>query len=71
MKAILEFNLPDEKDEFDSATRGSRYLACLEMVRNLLREYRKYKSLKPDAQEIVDEIEKEFFHLTEDVWYEL
>ncbi len=29
MKAILEFNLPEEQEEFDNANRGGEYRAVL------------------------------------------
>lgn len=66
MKAILEFNLPEEREEFENAQNGGRYFSCLDQIRQLLREQRKYKDQtgrKP--QEVIEEIEKEFFDITE------
>ncbi len=41
MKATLEFNLPEEKEDFDFATNGfNYYMALVEMDEWLRREYK-------------------------------
>jgi hypothetical protein len=42
MKAILEFNLPDDNNDFLLAQRGCDYFSDLMEISNLLRANRKY-----------------------------
>lgn len=42
MKAILEFDLPDDADDFKDATRGRKYAACLVELWNEFRANYKY-----------------------------
>ena len=62
MKAVLEFNLPDDKDDFELATKGSKMYYVLWQLDQLLRAKTKYASDdlpqdKFDAyQEIRDEL---------------
>jgi hypothetical protein len=42
MKAILEFNLPDDNNDFLLAQRGRDYFSDLMEISNLLRANRKY-----------------------------
>jgi hypothetical protein len=44
MKAILEFNLPEERDEFNTANKAGSYIAALQEYDNLLRGIVKYGS---------------------------
>ena len=64
MKAILEFNLPDDREEFKHANEGSRYLSLLGEIRDYLREQRKYAE-KPAT---LEEIEKVFYEITAGIW---
>jgi hypothetical protein len=50
MKAILEFNLPDDQDEFDFATRGSKYYIILWELDQWLRSKMKYDDTLTDGQ---------------------
>lgn len=43
-KAILEFNLPDEKDDFTAATKGIDYWLCLWDLNDYLRHECKYNA---------------------------
>ena len=47
MKAILEFNLPEDKDEFDFATNGINYYSALCEFDNWLRSEYKYNGNEP------------------------
>jgi hypothetical protein len=47
MKAILKFNLPEEKDEFDFATNGINYYCALTEFDNWLRSEYKYNGNEP------------------------
>jgi hypothetical protein len=42
MKAILEFNLPEDKEDFDFATNGINYYLTLTEFDNWLRSEYKY-----------------------------
>ncbi len=44
MKAVLEFQLPEEREDFEQAQRGSAYAAFLEDLDNDLRRVTKYDS---------------------------
>ena len=47
MKAILEFNLPEEKDEYDFANNGVNYYLTLVEFDNWLRSEYKYNGNEP------------------------
>lgn len=42
MKTIMEFNLPEDREEFDDATKGSQYKGEIEGFANYLRGIVKY-----------------------------
>lgn len=42
MKAILEFILPEELEEFTLAINANKYFCALDDIRNLIRERLKY-----------------------------
>jgi hypothetical protein len=50
MKATLEFNLPDDQDEFNFATRGSNYYIILWDLDQWLRSKMKYDDTLTDGQ---------------------
>ncbi len=49
MKAILEFNLPEEKSEYNLATHGYNYWQCLwdldQQLRTFIKHDHKFKSI--------------------------
>jgi len=47
MKAILEFNLPEDKEDFDFATNGINYYSALFEFDNWLRSEYKYNGNEP------------------------
>jgi len=47
MKAILEFNLPEEKEDFDFANNGINYYSALCEFDNWLRSEYKYNGNEP------------------------
>jgi hypothetical protein len=61
MKAILEFNLPEDKVDFDLALQGSDWKhVCWEMDQ-LLRKHIKYnEDLSEDARGILEYVREEF-----------
>ncbi len=62
MKAILEFNLPEDKVDFDLAIQGSDWKhVCWEMDQ-LLRKHLKYDNdLKEDEVKILQYVRDEFW----------
>jgi hypothetical protein len=57
MKVTIEFNLPTESQEYQHALNGSKYLAVLQEVDNLLRGYMKYEDKTTiDIKEVRDMI---------------
>ena len=47
MKATLEFNLPEDKEDFDFATNGINYYSALVEFDNWLRSEYKYNGNEP------------------------
>ena len=56
MKAILEFNLPEESDDFRYAINGEEYFLALNSIREDVRQMWKYQELSENEYKIVDEI---------------
>lgn len=56
MKATLEFNLPDDSEEFDNACRATATKDSIEEFRTWLRNVVKYteKDKWPDAEQILE-----------------
>ena len=58
MKASLEFNLPEDQNEFDDAVNATKYIAALHDIKNHVRSVWKYGELSDDTYKVVDEIYK-------------
>ena len=50
-KAILQFNLPEERHEFEVASNGQNYLSALHDLDNYLRSKLKYEELPDQVRE--------------------
>lgn len=57
MKVTLEFNLDEEKEEYEDAFNGRRYSVCLYNLSMRLRQYRKY-GIPEDIKTPEDMLEK-------------
>jgi len=55
-KAILEFNLPEDGDDFRYAINGEAYREALNNIREDVRQIWKYRTLSEDQFNLVDEI---------------
>jgi hypothetical protein len=55
-KAILEFNLPEDGDDFRYAINGEAYREALNNIREDIRQIWKYRELPEDQFNLVDEI---------------
>jgi hypothetical protein len=56
MKAILEFNLPEEQDEFEMAQSGGKYNVVLFDVMNDIRSKLKYENLTENEDKIYESV---------------
>jgi len=56
MKAILEFNLPEDGDDFRYAINGEEYREALNNIREDVRKIWKYRELPEEQWNLVDEI---------------
>jgi hypothetical protein len=55
MKGVLEFNLPEEREEFETAQKGVDYKLALETVWNqVFRPYYKHGYTDSDLQKLVE-----------------
>jgi hypothetical protein len=55
-KAILEFNLPEDGDDFRYAVNGQEYYIALHNIREDVRQIWKYRALPEEQFNLVDEI---------------
>ena len=63
MKAILEFNLPEEDAEFYCATKGTDMLNALFEIEIELRKLYKYEELNEDEWNMVEKIRASFYEI--------
>lgn len=66
MKAIIEYNLPDDQFEFDVAVKAVKLWLSLSDVKDELRAILKYEELKDNQYEIVERIQEKFFEILQD-----
>ena len=60
MKAILEFDLPEENSDFQAAINGENYRSAIWEFDQLLRSEMKYKELTDETYKAYDYCRKEF-----------
>ncbi len=60
MKSILEFNLPEDKEEFDAASKGMDWALIAYEIDELLRKKLKYEKLLPNTRETLEELRETF-----------
>lgn len=65
-KAVLEYNLPEETEEFDLAQNGSHYFCVIEDLDNYLRSLIKFGNLPMEKEEIYQEIRDKLHDLKND-----
>ena len=56
MKSTLEFNLPEDGDDFRHAVNGQEYYIALNNIREDVRQIWKYRELSADAFKVVEEV---------------
>jgi hypothetical protein len=65
MKAILEFYLPEENDDFQAAINGHKYKCAHWELDQLLRSEMKYKELSEDTYKAFEFCRKELRKILE------
>lgn len=63
MKAILEFNLPDDQHEFEFATQGGSMYVALWDISQELRRITKYEELSDEEWKIAEKIKEKFYEI--------
>lgn len=66
MKATLEFNLPEDKHEWENAIRADAMFASLWDVQQELRRLWKYEELSEEQFEMVERIRDSFHSILEE-----
>ena len=66
MKITIEFNLENERQDFEYASRGVALYSALQDMNELLRNKCKYGPLSEDQQKFADELRHEFLQILED-----
>ena len=66
MKATLEFNLPEDRDEHTLAIKGPAYFHALDDVAEMLRKHWKYESLSVEIFNEVEVIHDEFYEIMQE-----
>lgn len=63
MKAILEFNLPEEAQEFETATKASQLASTIRDLDNYIRGLRKHGHTLKNVEEALEQIHMELWDL--------
>ena len=66
MKATLEFNLPDDQNEFDMAVQSGNMYAALWDISQDLRKLWKYEELSEEEWKMVERIRDKFYETLSD-----
>ena len=66
MKATLEFNLPDDQNEFDMAVQSGNMYAALWDISQELRTLWKYEELKQEEWDMVERIRNKFYEILDE-----
>jgi len=66
MKATIEFNLPEDKYEYDLANKSMSLHSCLLELEEEIRKIYKYEDLKKNQLEIVEIIREKFYSILKD-----
>jgi hypothetical protein len=63
MKVKLEFNLPEEKDDFLVYFNGSKYFSMINEFERYLRHIYKYEENPEEVYNKIDEVRKKFYEI--------
>jgi hypothetical protein len=65
-KAILEFNLPEENEEFNLAIKGISYHCIIHDIKDKLRTKLKWEKLTEEQFDIYEEVQQWVFDAQEE-----
>lgn len=63
MRAVLEFQLPEEQEEFERTARANAYHWALIDLSSFLRSQVKYADLSKEQMEVYETIRAEFYQV--------
>ena len=63
MKAVLEFNLPDDQEEYELCNKAQDMSYALHQIQQYLRSKVKYETDDPNKWEAYDEMYQEFYNI--------
>jgi hypothetical protein len=66
MKATIEFNLPEDDNQYKWATNGYNYFAVLYNFKAYLRNKLKHENLTPEQESVVEVIQSDFLEMLYD-----
>ena len=66
MKAILEFDLPEENAEYRLANKGGDYYSAISDIQDYLRSKIKYSDLQEKERKTFNDFYDEFFKILND-----
>lgn len=66
MKAILEFNLPEEQEDFELCQKGWAFRCVIDEFYEKLRKKLKYEDLTSEERKIYEEVRKMLFETEEE-----
>jgi hypothetical protein len=67
MKAILEFDLPEENYEHQLAINAPNMAAAIEAIHIVLRSYRKYEDLNKSERRLFEKIDIELLQILQEL----
>ena len=66
MKAILEFNHPEDHFAFQHAVNGEKYYTILYNFKELLRQKLKYEDLSDERISVIEKLQDDFYQMVHD-----
>lgn len=64
-KATLEYDLPEESKEFETAINGNKYISCLQDFDNFLRNKIKHADLPEEVLHAYEECREKLYEIAE------
>lgn len=65
-KIKVDFNLPEEREEFLHYFNGGKYYLIITDFENFLRNKLKYEDLSDEVYSVIEMVQKEFYGLLEE-----
>ncbi len=67
MKAMLKFDLPDEKSDLEMAVHATKAFCAIEDFKNIIRAKLKYCDLPEEQSKVWEEVRARFYEAIADV----